>query len=68
MLRGAYRGDFAVALERTAAMYRVVAAGRRELAGADERGTLQRDLAARNDRVASDLRRAADRWRRGSLD
>jgi hypothetical protein len=68
VLRGAYRGDFAVALERAAAMYRVVAAGRREMAGPDEHGALQRDLAARNERVAGDLRRAADSWRRGTLD
>lgn len=67
VLRGAYRGDFAVALERAAAMYRVVAAGRRELAGADERGKLQLELAARNERVADDLRRAAERRRRGTL-
>ncbi len=34
VLSGVYRGDFAVALERAAALFRVVAAGRRELAGA----------------------------------
>ncbi len=32
VLAGAYRGDFAVALERAAALFRVVAAGRRRLA------------------------------------
>jgi len=32
VLGGAYRGDFAIALERAAALFRVVGAGRRELA------------------------------------
>jgi hypothetical protein len=67
VLAGAYRGDFAVALERAAALFRVIAAGRRELAGADERGEVERALAARNDRAASDLSAAARLWRAGQL-
>jgi hypothetical protein len=67
ILGGAYRGDFAVALERAAALFRVIAAGRRALAGDDERGRQDRDLAGRNDRVAGDLAAAAKRWRAGTL-
>ncbi len=67
ILGGAYRGDFAVALERAAALFRVLATGRRALAGEDERGRQARDLAARNDRAAGDLAAAAQRWRAGTL-
>jgi hypothetical protein len=67
ILSGVYRGDFAVALERAAAVFRVVAAGRRFLAGSDERGRADLDLAARNERVAADLAAAASRWRAGTL-
>jgi hypothetical protein len=67
VLGGAYRGDFAIALERAAALFRVVAAGRRELATAHDPGTGERELASRNDRVATDLAAAAARWRSGTL-
>lgn len=67
ILSGVYRGDFAVALERAAAVFRVVASGRRFLAGADERGRAELDLAERNERVAADLSSAARRWRAGTL-
>jgi hypothetical protein len=67
ILSGVYRGDFAVALERAAAVFRVLAAGRRFLATADERGKAELDLAERNDRVAADLTAAARRWREGTL-
>ena len=67
VLAGMYRGDFAVALERAAAVFRVVAAGRRELAGADARGELEREWAERNERAAADLAAAAARWRAGTL-
>ncbi len=40
VLTGAYQGDFDVALERAASFFRVIATGRRELAGA--RGTTVR--------------------------
>jgi len=62
ILGSAYGGDLAIALERAAAFFRVIAAGRREglaLPGAD--------LAPRNDRVARDLAAAAMAWRAGTL-
>ncbi|HJQ42914.1 MAG TPA: hypothetical protein VJ831_07510 [Jatrophihabitantaceae bacterium] len=65
VLTGAYRGDFAVALERAAALFRVLAAGRRELAGDNDARALE--LAVRNERAASDLAAAAARWRAGTL-
>jgi len=67
VLRGAYRGDFAVALERAAALFRVLAAGRRELAAPASHGAGERELAHRNERVAADLTTAAARWRAGTL-
>ena len=67
VLSGVYAGDLAVALERAAALFRVVATGRRELAGTDERGDNERVLADRNDRVAGDLTTAARLWRVGKL-
>jgi hypothetical protein len=67
VLAGAYRGDFAVALERAAALFRVIAAGRRELAGPDDRGDVERGLADRNERAAADLSSAARLWRADAL-
>jgi hypothetical protein len=77
IVNGVYRGDVAVALERAAAAFRVMAAGRRDLAadctaevlGDDEaeRGRGELDRAERNERVASDLAAAAARWRAGTL-
>ncbi len=67
VLAGAYRGDFAVALERAAAFFRVVAVGRREVAHDGPRGEDDRTLADRNERVATGLALAAARWRAGSL-
>lgn len=67
VLAGVYRGDLAVALERAAAFFRVVATGRRALGGADRTGVGAVDLAERNDRVAGALSAAAGRWRAGSL-
>lgn len=67
VLGGVYGGDLAVALERAAALFRVVAVGRRELAGPDERGDIARELADRNDRAAADLSTAARQWRAGQL-
>jgi hypothetical protein len=60
ILRGVYQGEFDVALERAAAFFRVVAQGRREVGGTN-------DLAERNDRAATALRRAAAQWRLGQL-
>jgi hypothetical protein len=76
VLGGVYRGDMAVALERAAALFRVVAAGRRELVAtgaSPDAGPAgvpvdqQLELAQRNDRVAADLSAAAARWRAGTL-
>lgn len=70
ILRGVYRGDLAVALERAAATFRVLAAGRRDRAEAvvevGERA-VECDSAARNDQVATNLTAAARRWRAGTL-
>lgn len=60
VLGGVYRGDLAVALERAAAFFRVVATGRR----AAELGA---DRADRNERAALSLTEAARRWRAGTL-
>jgi hypothetical protein len=62
ILGSAYGGDFAIALERAAAFFRVIAAGRRE--GTPGPGV---GFAPRNDRVARDLVAAAAAWRAGSL-
>ena len=75
VLTGAYRGDFAVALERAAAVFRVIAAGRRDVdepAGArdPQLGSQQAaatELAQRNEAVAERLTRAAALWREGKL-
>ena len=64
VLAGVYQGDLAVALERAAAFFRVVAAGRRCI---DASGARSVDLAARNERVAASLTAAAARWRAGTL-
>jgi hypothetical protein len=67
VLGGAYRGDFAVALERAAAFFRVVATGRRESAQLGADGDEGRNRADRNDRAADGLATAALRWREGVL-
>ncbi|MDT4939156.1 MAG: hypothetical protein QOG80_2827 [Pseudonocardiales bacterium] len=69
VLTGAYRGDFAVALERTAALFRVLAAGRRELADSADAAEAaeEQERARRNERVAGGLTAAAARWRAGTL-
>lgn len=72
VLAGAYEGDFAVALERAAALFRVLATGRRDLAAsaevdADVEVNAEADRARRNERVAEGLTAAAARWRAGTL-
>ena len=68
VLTGAYGGEFDVALERAAALFRVLATGRRELAGrALDDSCAELERASRNDRVAADLTVAAARWRAGTL-
>ncbi|MGH8861268.1 MAG: hypothetical protein ACRDVG_08550 [Jatrophihabitantaceae bacterium] len=71
ILNGVYRGDVAVSLERAAAVFRVMAEGRRDVcdsmsAGSDEH-TAEQALADRNERVATDLAAAAQCWRAGTL-
>ena len=67
VLTGVYRGDLAVALERAAAFFRVVATGRRSLGGPAQHGPDGVDLAERNDRAAAGLTAAARHWRAGTL-
>ncbi|MDP9117016.1 MAG: hypothetical protein M3O28_07115 [Actinomycetota bacterium] len=67
VLAGAYGGDFGVALERAASLFRVLATGRRELAQSGSLGPREIELAARNERVAVDLIAAAALWRAGAL-
>jgi hypothetical protein len=67
VLTGVYQGDLAVALERAAAFFRVVATGRRSLAGAALHALDGVDLAERNERAAASLSTAAKRWRAGTL-
>lgn len=66
VLTGVYRGDLAVALERAAAFFRVVAAGRRAQADAAHPGAGD-GLAHRNEQAAAALSAAAQRWRAGTL-
>jgi hypothetical protein len=65
VLTGAYDGDFGVALDRAAAFFRVIAAGRLQVADAGDGPEIE--LAARNGRAADALRRAASAWRAGHL-
>jgi hypothetical protein len=67
VLTGVYRGDLAVALERAAAFFRVVASGRRALGEDAQFADDGVDLAERNERVAGSLSMAASRWREGTL-
>ncbi|UNK71764.1 DNA-directed RNA polymerase subunit beta [Microbacterium sp. H1-D42] len=72
ILRGAFRGDFAVALERAAAYCRVQASGATHIADDYERtepdraGELTR-RALRLTTYAEDLAASAAAWRRGTL-
>jgi hypothetical protein len=67
VLTGAYLGDFAVALERAAAFFRVISVGRRETAPDGEAGERALLLAQRNHEVADGLTLAAQTWRRNPL-
>jgi hypothetical protein len=67
VLHGAYLGDFDVALERAAAFFRVIAAGRRQIAADGAEGERDRRLADRNDEVADGLTQAALGWRKNPL-
>lgn len=67
VLTGVYGGDLAVALERGAAFFRVVAAGREHLAEEGSAGAEELLRAARNRACADSLTRAARGWRAGTL-
>jgi hypothetical protein len=67
VLNGLYQGDLGVALERGAAFFRVVAAGRVFLAAEGADGSAERERAGRNRVCADGLSRAADAWRAGTL-
>jgi hypothetical protein len=67
VLRGLYGGDLAVALERGAAFFRVVAAGRDHLADDGPDGADEARRATRNRACAEALATAATRWRAGTL-
>jgi hypothetical protein len=67
VLTGVYRGDLAVALERAASFFRVIAAGRRSLGGDAQVAPDGVDLAERNERAAVALSTAARKWRAGTL-
>jgi hypothetical protein len=63
ILAGMFRGDAAVALERAAAFFRVVAAGRRDVGEA----VVAVDLVGGNEAAADHLAAAARLWRAGAL-
>jgi hypothetical protein len=67
VLTGLYGGDLGVALERGAAFFRVVAAGRLFLADDGPDGEAERERAGRNRSRADALARAATAWRAGTL-
>ena len=67
VLRGLYDGELDVALERAAALFRLVAAGREWHAADDGSGAGERERAARNRDAAAALSRAAEAWRAGTL-
>jgi hypothetical protein len=67
VLNGLYQGDLGVALERGAAFFRVVAAGRLFLATEGKDGRPERERAGRNRACAEGLTRAAAAWRAGTL-
>ena len=64
ILRGAFTGDFAIALERAAAFCQVVVLGRAELA----RHVGDLGKAGKLQQVARDLAASAKLWRSGSLE
>ncbi len=72
ILRGVFRGDFAVALDRAASFCRVEAAGSTDVADdydatEPERASTFTTRALRLDTYATDLRASAGLWRRDSL-
>jgi hypothetical protein len=72
ILRGAFTGDFAVALDRAAAFCRVQASGATHLADdyeatEPERSTVLTNRASRLAAFADELATASRLWRRGDL-
>ena len=72
ILRGAFSGDFGVALDRASAYCRVMSAGNAALADesddpAPERAAALTTRALRYDGLAAELRQAAGLWRFGTL-
>jgi hypothetical protein len=67
VLRGLYDGELDVALERAAALFRIVGAGREWHAAEDASGDAERERAGRNREAAAALARAAESWRAGTL-
>ena len=66
ILRGAFEGDFALALERAAAFCRVMSLGSADLAGSDETSGRARGETIRSDRysaMAHELTNFARVWR-----
>ncbi|PJJ73075.1 hypothetical protein CLV46_2657 [Diaminobutyricimonas aerilata] len=74
ILRGVFRGDFAVALDRAASFCRVAGAGAASIAddsdatAAPERASELTSRALRYDTTAAELTACARLWRRGELD
>jgi hypothetical protein len=67
VLGGLYDGELDVALERAAALFLIVAAGREWHADSDVSGNAERERAGRNRDAAAALSRAAEAWRAGTL-
>jgi hypothetical protein len=67
VLAGVYDRELDVALDRAAALFRVVAAGREWFAADGLSGSVERDRAVRNREAAAALDRAARAWRAGTL-
>ncbi len=73
ILRGLFKGDFAVALERASAFCRLTSLGATDLAddlevASPERATTLTTKALRLSRMAGELTACAKLWRAGSLD
>lgn len=70
ILRGAFTGDFAIALDRAAAFARVMGVGCRELATGDtqdQRAADEGKRAESYDAIAAELTASAAKWRSGTL-
>lgn len=73
ILRGAFTGDFAIALERAASACQVLSTGAREIADMreiidEQHGTTLTRQALRFSQIAEDFTRGARAWRAGAID